>query len=61
MSVLVVTIFSGGRDINQPLPSAAPLNLRPNPMFADIIAIESAARSRYHSLQLQFRQRLLLA
>ena len=47
-----------GRDVNQPLPSAAPLNLRPNPMFADIIAIESAARSRYHSLQLQFRQRL---
>jgi hypothetical protein len=37
------------RDINQPPPSANPLNLRPNPLFADITTLESRARSRYHA------------
>lgn len=47
-----------GRDLNQPLePSAAPLNLRPNPAFNDIIVLESNGRSRYDSLQLRFEQR----
>ena len=47
-----------GRDLNQPLqPSAAPLNLRPNPAFNDIIVLESDGRSRYDSLQLRFEQR----
>ena len=47
-----------GRDINQPAPSPAIFNLRPNPLFADIVAIESEARSRYHALQMRFQQRL---
>ena len=38
------------RDINQPAPSANPLNLRPNPFFSDITTLESRARSRYHAL-----------
>jgi outer membrane receptor protein involved in Fe transport len=38
------------RDINQPAPSANPLNLRPNPQFTDITTLESRARSRYHAL-----------
>jgi hypothetical protein len=38
------------RDINQPAPSANPLNLRPNPAFSDITLLESRARSRYHAL-----------
>jgi len=47
-----------GRDLNQPLqPSAAPLNLRPNPAFNDIIVLESNGRSRYDSLQVRFEQR----
>ena len=48
-----------GRDINQAdaSPVPAPFNLRPNPRFADIIAVESQARSRYDSLQIQFNQR----
>jgi hypothetical protein len=45
------------RDINQPRPSAAPLNLRPDPRFDDITLIESRARSRYDSLQASFQQR----
>ena len=47
-----------GRDINQPAPSANVFNLRPNPFFADILAIESQARSRYHALQVRYQQRL---
>ena len=47
-----------GRDLNQPAPSAQPLNLRPNPLFGDITSIESRARSRYDALQLRFEQRL---
>ena len=46
------------RDINQPAPSPASPNLRPNPFFADILAIESRARSTYDALQLRFDQRL---
>lgn len=41
----------GARDINQPAPSAEPLNLRPLPTFADINQIESSFDSIYHSLQ----------
>jgi len=47
-----------GRDINQAEPSQMPLNLRPNPFFADIIAIESQARSAYDAIQVQFNERL---
>jgi hypothetical protein len=45
------------KDINQPRPSAAPLNLRPDPRFADITLIESRARSEFDSLQARFQQR----
>lgn len=46
------------RDINQPQPSTNPNFLRPNPAFADIDIIESAANSVYHSLQARLEQRL---
>ncbi|MGH9373252.1 MAG: TonB-dependent receptor domain-containing protein, partial [Vicinamibacterales bacterium] len=46
------------RDANQPPASASPLNLRPNPMFADITLIESRAASRYHAMQITFNQRI---
>jgi hypothetical protein len=45
------------KDINQPRPSTAPLNLRPDPRFADITLIESRARSEFNSLQARFQQR----
>lgn len=45
------------RDINQPAPSAAPLNPRPNPRFDDINVVESRANSNYHALQTRFQQR----
>ncbi len=45
------------RDINQPRPSTAQLNLRPDPRFADITLIESRARSEFDSLQARFQQR----
>jgi hypothetical protein len=45
------------RDLNQPRPSTAPLNLRPDPRFADITLIESRARSEFDSLQARFQQR----
>ena len=38
------------RDGNQAAASAAPLNLRPNPLFADITLIESRASSKYNAL-----------
>jgi hypothetical protein len=44
------------RDINQPAPSADQPNLRPNPLFADILMIESRARSRFHALQISLDQ-----
>jgi hypothetical protein len=45
------------RDINQPRPSTAALNLRPDPRFADITLIESRARSEFDSFQARFQQR----
>ena len=47
-----------GRDINQAAPSPIVPNLRPNPFFFDIIAVESGARSEYDALQLRFQERL---
>jgi hypothetical protein len=46
-----------GRDINQPAPSAAAPNLRPNPLFDDITLIESRSSSKYNALQIKFQQR----
>lgn len=46
-----------GRDINQADASPNPLNLRPNPLFADIVSLESRGRSRYHALQITGEQR----
>ena len=45
------------RDVNQPRPSSEPLNLRPDPRFADITLIESRARSQFDSVQARFQQR----
>lgn len=45
------------KDINQPRPSTAALNLRPDPRFADITLLESRARSEFDSLQGRFQQR----
>ena len=45
------------RDMNQAPASPNPLNLRPNPLFADITLIESRATSRYSALQLKYQQR----
>ena len=47
-----------GRDINQAGATPNPVNLRPDPRFADITLLESAAKSEYKSLQLSFTQRL---
>ncbi len=47
-----------GRDINQAEPSRMPVNLRPNPFFADIISVESEARSTYDAIQVQFNERM---
>lgn len=46
------------RDINQPRPSPASPNFRPNPQFDDITFEESSANSNYNSLQVRFQQRL---
>ena len=46
-----------GRDINQPAPSTAPFNPRPNPFFGDILGIESEAHSTYDSFQARYQQR----
>ncbi len=45
------------RDVNQAPASPNPLNLRPNPAFADITLIESRARSRYDALQVRYQER----
>ncbi|HXF39318.1 MAG TPA: hypothetical protein VN687_06360, partial [Blastocatellia bacterium] len=45
-------------DINQPRPSTANPNLRPDPRFDDITLEESSANSNYNSLQVRFEQRL---
>ena len=47
-----------GRDVNQAAPSPVIPNLRPNPRFADIIAIEAMARSTYDALQIRFQERM---
>ncbi|MDX2152595.1 MAG: carboxypeptidase regulatory-like domain-containing protein [Bryobacteraceae bacterium] len=46
------------RDINQPAPSSAEFNLRPNPRFQDISRLESRSSSNYHSLQARFQQQV---
>jgi hypothetical protein len=46
------------RDGNQPAPFPNPVNLRPNPLFADITLIESRASSLYNAAQFKFVQRL---
>ena len=46
------------RDMNQPKPSPAQVNLRPNPLLGDITLIESRGTSKYNALQVKFQQRL---
>ena len=48
----------GARDINQAAASPLPVNPRPVPQFADIVALESRGSSLYNSLQITLRQRL---
>lgn len=48
----------GARDINQAAPSPLPVNPRPVPQFADIVALESRGSSLYNSLQIKLQQRL---
>ena len=43
--------------MNQAPASPSPLNLRPNPLFADITLIESRGTSRYNALQVRYQQR----
>jgi hypothetical protein len=52
------TKLVAARDINQPRPSAAPFNPRPDPRFDDINILESRANSNYNSLQVRFQQSL---
>ena len=52
------TRLIGARDINQPAPSAVMPNRRPNPLFDDIVQVESRSNSIYHGLQTRFQQRL---
>jgi len=52
------TKLHSGRDINQANASVNPQNLRPNPFYGDITAIESRSNSSYHSLQARFEQRV---
>ncbi len=52
------TRLIGARDINQPAPSTAPRVTRPNPLFDDIVQVESRASSIYHALQTRFQERL---
>ena len=50
------TKLLSARDINQPAPSAAQFNPRPNPYFDDISALESRASSSYQSLQARYQR-----
>lgn len=50
------TRLYGARDINQPAPSAAEYNPRPNPSFDDINRLDSRSNSSYHSMQASVRQ-----
>jgi hypothetical protein len=52
------TKLYAARDINQPAPSPASPNLRPNPRFDDINQLAARANSNYHSLQMSARRRL---
>ena len=52
------TRLISARDVNQPAPSTAPRNLRPNPLFDDIVQVESRSSSIYHALQSRFQERL---
>ena len=52
------TKLFAARDINQPAPSAAALNLRPDPRFQDISRLESRSNSNYHSLQARLQQQV---
>lgn len=52
------TKLVSARDINQPAASTVFPNLRPNPQFDDITAVESRSSSSYNSLQLRFQQNL---
>ncbi len=47
-----------GRDGNQAAPSAAPMNLRPDPRWGDVTYLESRGNSNYHALQARFEQRM---
>ncbi|MBI3403930.1 MAG: TonB-dependent receptor [Acidobacteria bacterium] len=50
------TRLLNGRDTNQPAPSVAFPNLRPNPQFDDITGLESSGNSTYHALQMRVQQ-----
>lgn len=50
------TRLYGARDINQPAPSSAQSNPRPNFFFDDINRLESRSNSNYHSMQASVRQ-----
>jgi len=52
------TKLLGGRDLNQPLPSAQRPNPRPVPQFDDITVLESRGNSNYNGLQVRFQQSL---
>jgi outer membrane receptor protein involved in Fe transport len=52
------TKLLGGRDLNQPAPSAQQPNPRPVPQFADITVLESRGNSNYNALQVRFQQNL---
>jgi hypothetical protein len=52
------THLVSARDINQPAPSPVSPNLRPNPLFDDITAVESRSSSIYHALQTRYQQRI---
>lgn len=49
--------LTSARDMNQAPASVNRINLRPNPLFADITLIESRAASRYNAFQLRYQQR----
>jgi hypothetical protein len=50
------TKLIGGRDLNQPLPSAVRPNPRPAQQFDDITVLESRGNSNHHGLQVRFQQ-----
>jgi hypothetical protein len=52
------TKLISARDINQPRPSLAMPNLRPDPRFDDITFLESRGNANYNALQLRLQQRL---